>query len=95
MKIQMAVAASVLLVSVQTASAQYYYWNPNTHRYYYYQKNDDTAGENDLAKAKARRDKAATDPGARLRLEAKCTRALNHDWGYDRIVGALANLGGR
>src|SRR5215475_13529388 len=80
MKIQMAVAASVLLVSVQTASAQYYYWNPywnpNTHRYYYYQKNDDTAGENDLTKAKARRDKAATDPGARLRLEAECTRAL-------------------
>jgi hypothetical protein len=92
MKIKMAIAASLLLVSVQTASAQYYYsnpywspyWNPNAHRYYYYQKNEDTAAENDLAKAKDRRDKArqereetgASDYGARLRLEAECTRAL-------------------
>ena len=88
MKLKMAVVAGLLLISVQTASAQYYYsnpyWNPNTQRYYYYQKNDDTAAENDLAKAKAHRDKArkerqetgASDHGARLRLQAECTRAL-------------------
>ena len=50
----------------------------------YYQGRDITAAKNDLAEAKARRDKARkereetgkSDVGARLRLEEECTRSL-------------------
>ena len=60
MKMKMAVLASLLLVSVQTASTQYYYVNPysgpNSFYYQYYW--DSPAAEDDLAYTKARRDKA-------------------------------------
>jgi hypothetical protein len=82
MKMKMAVA-SLLLVSVQTASAQYYNPNPNSNFYYQYYSGAPTA-EDDLAYAKARRDKARkereetgkSDVGARLRLQEECTRAI-------------------
>ena len=84
MKMKMAVVASFLLVSMQTTSAQYYdnYYNP--YRNFYYQYRDVTAAENDLAYAKALRDKARkereetgkSDVGARLRLQEECTRAI-------------------
>jgi len=78
MKMKMMVAG-LLLVSVQTASAQYY-GNPN---YYQYNWSAPTA-EDDLADVKARRDKARierqltgkSDVGARLRLQEECTRAI-------------------
>ena len=81
MKMKTAVA-SLLLVSVQTASAQYY--NPNPNSNFYYQYRDTAAAENDLAYTKARRDKARkereetgkSDVGARLRLEEECARAI-------------------
>ena len=74
---KMAVVASLLLVSVQTASAQYY-------GNFYYQYSDGIAAANDLADVKARRDKARmeraqtgkSDVGARLRLQEECIRAL-------------------
>jgi hypothetical protein len=86
MKMKVAVVASLLLVSVQTASAEYYYVNPysgpNSFYYQYYW--DSPAAEDDLAYTKARRDKARkereetgkSDAGARLRLEEECTRAI-------------------
>ena len=76
---KMALAASLLLVSVQTASAQNYpYGN------LYYQDRDATSAENDLADVKARRDKARkerqetgkSDVGPRLRHEEECSRAI-------------------
>ena len=82
MKMKTAVA-SLLLVSVQTASAQYYNPNPNSNFYYQYYSGAPTA-EDDLAYTKALRDKARkereetgkSDVGARLRLEEECTRAI-------------------
>jgi hypothetical protein len=86
MKMKVAVVASLLLVSVQTASAQYYYVNPysgpNSFYYQYYWGSP--AAEDDLAYTKALRDKARiereetgkSDVGARLRLEEECTRAI-------------------
>jgi hypothetical protein len=79
MKIKMAVVASSLLVSAQTASAQMNYYPANP----YYQS-DTTAAEKDLADVKALRDKARkereetgkSDVGARLRLQEECTRAI-------------------
>src|SRR5215468_9685501 len=89
MKMKMAVAASLLLVSVQTASAQYYnlyynpYANPSSNFYYQYYWGA-PAAEDNLAYTKALRDKARkereetgkSDVGARLRLQEECTRAL-------------------
>jgi len=87
MKMKMAISASLLLVSVQTASAQYYYWNPywnpNSNFYYQYYWGA-PAAENDLAYVKARREKARqereetgkSDQGARLRLAEECSRAI-------------------
>ena len=74
---KMAVVASLLLVSVQTASAQYY-GNPNQFNW------GAPTAEDDLAYTKALRDKARkereetgkSDVGARLRLEEECTRAI-------------------
>jgi len=84
MKMKVAAVASSLLVSVQTASAQFYnrYYDPNAN--FYYQYEESPAAENDLADAKARRDKAReerektgkSDVGARLRLQQECVRAL-------------------
>ena len=72
--------ASLLLVSVQTASAQWNYYPSNP----YLQNRDIMGAENDLADVKARRDKARkerketgkSDVGARLRLQEECTRAI-------------------
>src|SRR5262249_50404913 len=74
----------LLLVSVQTASAQFYnrYYDPNAN--FYYQYENSPAAENDLAYTKARRDKARkereetgkSDVGARLRLQQECSRAI-------------------
>jgi len=74
----------LLLVSVQTASAQFYnrYYDPNAN--FYYQYENSPAAENDLAYTKARRDKARkereetgkSDVGARLRLQQECARAI-------------------
>jgi len=87
MKMKIAVVAGLLLVSLQTASAQYYYWspywNPNSNFYYQYYWGA-PAAEDDLAYTKARRDKARkereetgkSDVGARLRLEEECARAI-------------------
>ena len=91
MKMKIAVVAGLLLVSMQTASAQpqSYYWspygygNPNSNFYYQYYWGS-PAAEDDLAYTKARRDKARkereetgkSDVGARLRLEEECTRAV-------------------
>jgi hypothetical protein len=84
MKMKMAVVASLLLFSMQTASAQFYnrYYDPNAN--FYYQYEESPAAENDLRDVKARRDKARverertgkSDLGARLRLQQECTRAL-------------------
>src|SRR6266480_5855494 len=84
MKMKVAVVASSLLVSVQTASAQFYnrYYDPNANFYYQFEKSP--AAENDLAYTKARRDKARkereetgkSDVGARLRLQEECARAI-------------------
>jgi hypothetical protein len=79
MKMKMVVVASVLLVSVQTASAQMNYYPANP-----YYRSDTTAAENDLADVKARRDKARkereesgkSDVGARRRLQEECARAI-------------------
>ena len=76
MKTKMAVVASLLLVSVQTTSAQYYDYYNRPVENFYYQYGDTAAAENDLANAKALRDKARkqreetgkSDVGARLRL---------------------------
>ena len=84
MKMKMAVVASLLLVSVQTTSAQYYYNYGRPVENFYYQYTGMTAAENDLATAKARLDKARkerkrtgkSDLGARRRFEAQCYRAL-------------------
>ena len=84
MKMKMVVVASLLLVSVQTTSAQY---SDNYNRpveNFYYQYRDTAAAENDLAYTKARRDKARkereetgkSDVGARLRLQEECARAI-------------------
>ena len=89
MKMKIAVVAGLLLVSLQTASAQYYYWspygygNPNSNFYYQYYR-DAPAAEDDLAYTKALRDKARkereetgkSDVGARLRLQEECARAI-------------------
>ena len=89
MKMNMALVAGLLLASVQTASAQcdvnprFYnsLWAPYIEYCRYW---DTMAAEDDLADAKARRDKARkqhaltgkSDQDARLRLEEECTRAL-------------------
>ena len=81
MKMKMAVA-SLLLVSMQAASADLLYWNPNNFYYQYYSGAPEE--EYNLAYTKARRDKARkereetgkSDVGARLRLEEECTRAI-------------------
>jgi len=77
MKIQMAIIASLLLVSVQTASAQYYY-------NFYFPYVDANRAENQLAFMKARRERAReereltgkSDQWARLRLQEECNRAV-------------------
>jgi hypothetical protein len=83
MKMRMAVVASFLLVSAQTASAQYYNpYGPGNFYYQYYWGSP--AAEDDLAYTKALRDKARkereetgkSDVGARLRLEEECSRAI-------------------
>src|SRR5262249_26832473 len=86
MKMRIAVYSTMLLllVSVQTASAQFYnrYYDPNAN--FYYQYENSPAAENDLAYTKARRDKARkereetgkSDVGARLRLQQECARAI-------------------
>jgi hypothetical protein len=79
MKMRMAVVASLLLASVQAASAQMNYYPANP-----YPQSDPTAAENDLANVKTRRDKARmereqtgkSDIDARLRLQEECTRAI-------------------
>src|SRR5438046_1539630 len=83
-KMKMAFLASLLLVSVQTASAQYYDNYNRPVENFYYQYRDTAAAQNDLANAKALRDKARkereetgkSDVGARLRLEEECSRAI-------------------
>jgi hypothetical protein len=77
MKMKMAVVAALLLVSAQTASAdyRYYWWNP------YW---DTNAAENDLSSVKTLREVAraqraltgSSDSAAAARLERECTRAL-------------------
>ena len=84
MQMKVAVVASLLLVSVQTTSAQYYnhYNDPNANFYYQYENN--AAAEDDLAYTKALRDKARkereetgkSDVNARLRLQEACARAI-------------------
>src|SRR5437899_11453493 len=84
MKMKMAVVASLLLVSVQTTSAQYYDYYNRPLENFYYQYRDTAAAESDLANAKALRDKARkereetgkSDVGARLRLQEECARAI-------------------
>jgi len=81
---KMAVVASLLLVSVQTTSAQYYDNYNRPVENFYYQNSDSAAAENELRDAKALRDKARkereetgkSDVGARLRLQEECTRAI-------------------
>ena len=77
MKTKVAITVSLLLVSVQTPSAQYYY-------NFYYPYVDASRAKNDLAYAKARRERARegreltgkSDQWARLRLQGECARAL-------------------
>jgi len=84
MKIKMAVAGSLLLVSVQTISAQYYDNYNRPVENFYLQYRGTAAAESDLANAKALRDKARkereetgkSDVGARLRLQEECARAI-------------------
>jgi hypothetical protein len=80
---KMVVVAGLLLVSVQTASAQYYNpYGPSNFYYQYYW--GAPAAEDGLAYTKALRDKARkeredtgkSDVGARLRLEEECSRAI-------------------
>jgi hypothetical protein len=74
---KMAIIASLLLISVQTASAQYY-------SNFYYPYVDAGRAENSLAYAKARRERARegreltgqSDRWARLRLQRECNRAV-------------------
>ena len=81
MKMKMAVA-SLLLVSMQTASADLLYWNPNNFYYQYYSGAPEE--EYNLAYTKALRDKARkereetgkSEVGARLRLQEECIRAI-------------------
>jgi hypothetical protein len=81
---KMAVVASLLLVSVQTASAQYYDNYNRPVENFYYQNSDSAAAENELRDAKALRDKARkereetgkSDVDARLRLQEACARAI-------------------
>jgi hypothetical protein len=81
---KMAVVASLLLVSVQTTSAQYYDNYNRPVENFYYQNSDSAAAENELRDAKALRDKARkereetgkSDVGARLRLQEECARAI-------------------
>src|SRR6476620_2961705 len=83
MKMKMAVA-SLLLVSVQTTSAQYYDYYNRPVENFYYQYRDTAAAENALANAKALRDKARkerqesgkSDVDARLQFEQECSRAI-------------------
>ena len=84
MKIKMAVAGSLLLVSVQTISAQYYDNYNRPVENFYLQYRGTAAAESELANAKALRDKARkereetgkSDVGARLQLEEECSRAI-------------------
>ena len=81
---KMAVVASLLLVSVQTTSAQYYDNYNRPVENFYYQNSDSAAAENELRDAKALRDKARkereetgkSDVGARLRLQEECARTI-------------------
>ena len=69
---------------MQTTSAQYYDNYNRPVENFYYQYKDTAAAENDLANARALRDKARkereqtgkSDVGARLRLEEECNRAI-------------------
>jgi hypothetical protein len=85
----MLLVAGVLLVSIQSASAQcdmnLRFFNPLWAPYIEYCRYwDTTAAEDDLAVAKARRDQARkqrkltgkSDQGARLGLAEECVRAL-------------------
>src|SRR5436190_7979477 len=86
MKMKIAVAASLLLGLVQTASAQSYSWNPYWYSYgsIYYQYMDTPQAENNLAYAKARRDQARrereltgqSDRPAAARLQRECISAV-------------------
>ena len=81
---KMAVVASLLLGSVQTASAQYYDNYNRPVENFYHQNSDSAAAENELRDAKALRDKARkereetgkSDVNARLRLQEECVRAI-------------------
>jgi hypothetical protein len=83
MKMKPAVVVTLLVVSVQTASAQYYNPYGPGNFYYQYYWGAPTA-EDDLAYTKALRDKARkereetgkSDVGARLRLQEECSRAI-------------------
>ena len=76
--------AALLLVSVQSASAQYYDNYNRPVENFYYQYRDTAAAQNDLANAKTLRDKARkereetgkSDVGARLRLQQECINAI-------------------
>jgi hypothetical protein len=81
---KMAIVASLLLVSMQTSSAQYYDNYNRPVENFYYQNSDSAAAENELRDAKALRDKARkereetgkSDVDARLRLQEACARAI-------------------
>src|SRR5258708_6941022 len=81
---KMAVVASLLLVSVQTTSAQYYDNYNRPVENFYYQNSDSAAAENELRDAKALRDKARkdreetgkSDVDARLHLRDACAHAI-------------------
>ena len=81
---KMPVVASLLLVSVQATSAQYYDNYNRPVENFYYQNSDSAAAENELRDAKALRDKARkereetgkSDVDARLRLQEACASAI-------------------
>src|SRR5262245_45779481 len=92
MKMKIAVVAGLLLVSMQTASAQFYNPNYDPYRNFYYQYYlGAPVAEDNLAYAKARRDKARkereetgkSDVGARLRHEGECVRASERGVGEE------------
>jgi hypothetical protein len=85
MEMKMALAVSLLFVSMQTASAQFYNPNYDPYRSFYYQYELGAPAEQDnLAYTKALRDKARkerqetgkSDVGARRRLQQECALAI-------------------
>jgi len=86
MKTKMAITATLLLVSAQTAFAQANSWQPYWYSYgsIMGEYMDTPQGENALAIAKARRERARqerlatgkSDQWARLRLQEQCDRAI-------------------